>query len=110
MAKTTREHPRGPREEGRGAALQNMLREMECWEQFFCSVDQRGAPHQSFFVAAAALNSMAREVPHDPNSHACMAYPADHPARLHTAMGVRDLMVDWMLQEPGQQLYPPGDA
>ena len=86
------------------------LQEMEYWEEFFNLVDQRGSPDQSFFVGAAALNAMAHGVPPDPSGRAYMAYPADHPARLHTAVGVQDRLVYWMMQEREQQLRPPGRA
>ena len=82
--------------------FKDTLPEMEYWEEFFNPVDQRGSPDHSFFVAQG--------VPPDPSSRAYMAYLADHPARLHTAVGLRDRLVHWMMQEQGQQLWPPGRA
>ena len=84
--------------------FQEKLQETNYWEEFFNPTDQRGSPDQSFFVAAAALHSMTRGLRPDPSGQTYMAYPTDHPARLHTAVGVRNLLVYWMMQERGQQL------
>ena len=78
------------------------LQAMEYWEEFFNLVDQQGSPDQSFFVAAAALNSMAHGVPPDPSGRAYIAYPTDHPARLHTVVRIQDRLVYWMMHERGQ--------
>ena len=83
---------------------------MNYWEEFFNPMDQRGSPDQSFFVAAAALHSMTQGIRPDPSGRTYMEYPTDHPARLHTAVGVRDRLVYWMMQERGQHLWPPGRA
>ena len=39
-------------------------------------------------------------VPPDPDGGTYWEYPAGHPARRFTATGLRDLMIEWMEQEP----------
>ena len=74
-------------------------------EYGYGDTDQSGASNQSFFIAGAALHSMARGVFPDPDSCRYTLYPAGHPAWHHTAEGVRGQVQTWMRDDP--QHYPP---